>query len=269
MTLAPGLYKWGTGVIIPTGVTLSGGANDVWIFQIATDLTVASGKKVILSGGAQPKNIFWQVGTQATLGTYSHFEGIILAGTLIAMQTGASINGSLFAQTAVTLDANTVTGQTGEPFFPGSMKTSKQDILSDLTALRAGVTNKYDGQKLDEAIKHLTKSLTDSWWMDDTHLQAKEGAKVFNEEKDAVNQLRVQLKDPKSLISDVTLQGFIDRIVKADLDLALVAIADTTGNPKDIAKANEELHKGITDAVRGNYESAIEHYRNAWKFASK
>src|SRR5450759_937560 len=69
-TLVPGLYKWGTGVLVTSaGVTLSGGANDVWIFQIAKDLTVSNSAIVTLSGGAQAKNIFWQVSGQTTLGT--------------------------------------------------------------------------------------------------------------------------------------------------------------------------------------------------------
>jgi Ice-binding-like len=111
MTLAPGLYKWGTDVTIPTDVTLSGGANDVWIFQIAGNLTIAGATSVNLSGGAEAGNIFWQVagGVGVDLGTTSHFEGIILSQAGINLQTGASINGRLLAQTAVTLDANTVT----------------------------------------------------------------------------------------------------------------------------------------------------------------
>ena len=109
MTLAPGLYKWGTVVLIPTGVTLSGGANDVWIFQIAQGLTVGNGALVTLSGGAQAKNIFWQVAEQVTLGTTSDFKGVILGQTLIAMNTGAALNGRALAQTAVTLQANAVT----------------------------------------------------------------------------------------------------------------------------------------------------------------
>ena len=110
MTLVPGLYKWGTGVLITSaGVTLSGGANDVWIFQIAQDLTVGNGAIVTLSGGAQAKNIFWQVSGQATLGTTADFKGIILSQTLISLNTGAVINGRLLAQTAVTLDASAVT----------------------------------------------------------------------------------------------------------------------------------------------------------------
>ncbi len=110
MTLAPGLYKWGTGVIIPTDVTLSGGANDVWIFQIAGDLDISSGKQVLLSGGAQAKNIFWQVGgpTGATLGTTSVFNGNILSDKQIIMNSGATLNGRALAKTQVTLIANTI-----------------------------------------------------------------------------------------------------------------------------------------------------------------
>jgi len=108
MTLAPGLYKWGTGVLIPTGVTLSGDANAVWIFQIAGDLTVGNGAVVTLSGGAQAKNIFWQVAGQTTLGTTSEFKGNILCQTAIVLNTGATLNGRALAQTAVTLIANTI-----------------------------------------------------------------------------------------------------------------------------------------------------------------
>jgi hypothetical protein len=111
MTLASGLYKWSTGVTIPTDVTLAGGPNEVWIFQIAGDLTIAGATSVLLSGGAQARNIFWQVagGVGVALGTTSQFEGTILAEAGISLQTGASINGRLLAQTAVTLEANTIT----------------------------------------------------------------------------------------------------------------------------------------------------------------
>ena len=109
-TLVPGLYKWSTGVLVNKDVTLAGGPYAVWIFQIAGNLTLGSGVKVVLSGGAQAKNIFWQVagGAGVVIGTTAHMEGNILAKTAIHLLTGASLNGRALAQTAVTLDKNRV-----------------------------------------------------------------------------------------------------------------------------------------------------------------
>ena len=109
LTLVSGVYKWGTGVTIPTDVTLSGSANDVWIFQIAQNLTVSSGAHIILAGGAKASNIFWQVAGQTTIGTAAVFNGNILDQTAIVLNTGATLNGRALAQSAVTLDASTVT----------------------------------------------------------------------------------------------------------------------------------------------------------------
>jgi len=125
-TLAPGLYSWGSNVTITTDLTLSGGADDVWIFQITGTLDMATNTKVILSGGAQAKNIFWQVSDAVTLKPGSHFEGIILAQTNIAMQNGATVNGRLLAQTAVTLDANTVGLSSAE--LSGSITVIKDTV---------------------------------------------------------------------------------------------------------------------------------------------
>lgn len=111
-TLDPGLYKWGTGVLITNvGVTISGGANDVWIFQIAGDLTVENSAIVTLSGGAQAENIFWQVGggSGVILGTGCNFEGIIMAAKSITINTGTALNGRALAQTNITLNANIIT----------------------------------------------------------------------------------------------------------------------------------------------------------------
>lgn len=109
-TLVPGLYKWSTGVLITTDVALAGSSTDVWIFQIAGNLTMGSGAQVLLSGGAQANNIFWQVGggTGVEIGTTAHIEGNILAAKAIHLRTGASLNGRALAQTAVTLDKNTI-----------------------------------------------------------------------------------------------------------------------------------------------------------------
>jgi hypothetical protein len=108
-TLSPGLYKWTTTVLLPSDVVISGDANDVWIFQIAGDLTMSAAVNITLTGGAQASNIFWQVAGQATIGTTAHFEGVILSMTGITFQTSASINGRALAQTAVILDSNAVT----------------------------------------------------------------------------------------------------------------------------------------------------------------
>ncbi|MDB4977057.1 MAG: hypothetical protein JWN48_5398 [Myxococcaceae bacterium] len=108
-TLSPGVYKWSSGLLIPTDVTLSGPAGGVWIFQIAQDLTISSGAKTVLAGGALPENVFWQVSGQVELGTTAHLDGVVLAETAIMLRTGASVHGRLFSQTAVVLDASTVT----------------------------------------------------------------------------------------------------------------------------------------------------------------
>jgi hypothetical protein len=109
LTLAPGVYSWDTDVNIPKDVTIRGGSHAVWIFQISKDLIVSDGESVVLRGHAQAQNIFWQVAGKVDMGTTSHVKGIILAKTLIAMKTGASIDGRLFAQTAVTLQKDRVT----------------------------------------------------------------------------------------------------------------------------------------------------------------
>lgn len=114
-TLAPGLYKWGSNVLVSAGgVTLSGSPTDVWIFQIAQNLTVESGGIVTLAGGAIPANIFWQVEGETTLGTTTRMKGIVLCATQIAMNTGAKLLGRALAQTAVTLDANDIRMGTGD-----------------------------------------------------------------------------------------------------------------------------------------------------------
>jgi hypothetical protein len=109
LNLSPATYKWGTAVSIPTTLTLTGGPNDVWIFQIAQGLTVSPGVQVILAGGALPQNVYWATFGAAELGTTSKFNGVILSQTSIVMDTGATLNGRMFAGTAVTLEQNTIT----------------------------------------------------------------------------------------------------------------------------------------------------------------
>ncbi len=115
-TLTPGVYTWGTAVTITQNITFSG--SGVYILQVSGTLNTASGAHIILTNGAQAQDIFWQVAGQTTLGTTSVFQGIILDKTGIIMQTGATLTGAALAQTAVTLDAATVTQSTGSGTVP-------------------------------------------------------------------------------------------------------------------------------------------------------
>jgi hypothetical protein len=108
-TLTPGLYTWGTGVTIPDAVTISGGPTDVWIFQISEDLDLSTNTEVILSGGAVPENIYWQVAGTVTIHADAHFEGVILSKTGITLQTNASMDGRALAQTLIAIDDNAIT----------------------------------------------------------------------------------------------------------------------------------------------------------------
>lgn len=112
LTLTPGLYKSSGSLEISSGdltFDAKGNANAVFIIQIASSLTTSSGRKVILAGSAKASNIFWQIGTSATLGTTSVMKGIIMADQSIAVNTGASVEGRLLARiAAVTIDGNTL-----------------------------------------------------------------------------------------------------------------------------------------------------------------
>ena len=109
LTLAPGVYKWGSSVTIPADVTISGGPNDAWIFQMSRNLSISASKRVTLAGGAQAKNIFWQAAGDVTLGSGASFTGNVRTQSAVTIQTGATLNGRALAQTRVTLDAAVVT----------------------------------------------------------------------------------------------------------------------------------------------------------------
>jgi hypothetical protein len=130
LTLVPGLYNFtGTALITGGNVTLSGGPDDTWIFQVAADLEVGSYAQVILTGGAQAGNIFWQVGTSATIGTFAVFKGTILASQAITMQTTSAMDGRALAYTAgVTFDGDV--GEVPTPTTPVFASISRTNDTS-------------------------------------------------------------------------------------------------------------------------------------------
>jgi hypothetical protein len=107
--LVPGLYKWTSSLTVPADVVISGGPNDVWVFQTTGDLSMSAAMRVTLAGGAQAKNIFWQVAGQVTLAAGAHLEGIVLCKTEVTLQTGSSLNGRILAQSQIALQQATVT----------------------------------------------------------------------------------------------------------------------------------------------------------------
>ena len=113
LTFTPGLYKTSSTVMLSAGnVTLDaqGDVNAIFIFQVASTLTTIGSTHVVLAGGAQAKNIFWQTGSSATLGTNSIFKGTVMALQSITLQTGATLEGRALARNgAVSLDSNPVT----------------------------------------------------------------------------------------------------------------------------------------------------------------
>ncbi|NQV49009.1 MAG: DUF3494 domain-containing protein [Candidatus Marinimicrobia bacterium] len=142
LTLVAGLYKFTSGVqvsIIGSDVTLSGSETDVWIFQIASTLTVGNGIHVILAGGAQAANIFWQVGSSATLGTTSVFKGTIIADQSISLGTGASVEGRVLASiAAVTIESSTIT-------VPGLITSVDDDeMLPEVAILSQNFPNPFN-----------------------------------------------------------------------------------------------------------------------------
>jgi len=108
LTLAPGLYKWTSGVTASSGVAIHGSAADTWIFQISSTFSIASAQRITLSGGALAQNIVWVVTGAVAFGATSHFEGILLGATSVTMLTSSTANGRLLSQTLVALQKATL-----------------------------------------------------------------------------------------------------------------------------------------------------------------
>jgi hypothetical protein len=207
LTLAPGVYKWGTGVTIPTNVTLSGNSSDVWIFQIAQTLTIASGVHVTLTGGAQAANVFWVVAGQTTVGTTAAVSGNILDQTAIVFNTGATLTGRMLAQTAVTLDSNAVTSPSGS----SSVSTPVP------TPTPTPVSNTGSGSGSTSVVTPTTSQTSTQTTMTTTSTQTASS--------DTTNGLRIQLN---ALLA--TLQTLQARAAGSKSAIAMVAINLGTGS---------------------------------------
>ena len=154
-TLAPGLYKSATSLEISSGdLTLdaSGDPNGVWIFQMGSTLITTVSRQVIMSGGAQAANVFWQVGSSATIGGSSVFKGTIMADQSSTMNTGATLEGRALARNgAVALDANTVT-----------IPTATSAVVLQSAAVVTGPYTDAAGQSPNLATKTMTAPLSGS-----------------------------------------------------------------------------------------------------------
>ncbi len=145
LSLTPGVYSGGALALSNNGhLTLAGTANSVWVFQAASSLTIGSGTVITITGGASACNVFWKVGSSASLGSAAQFQGTILAKQSVTATTGATVVGRLLASTAaVTLDTNTITAPTG--CTPGSAPvTSSSPAITSGTPTTATVGTAYD-----------------------------------------------------------------------------------------------------------------------------
>lgn len=103
MTFGPGVYSWTTPVVVTGNIALDGTASDVWILQMAQTLTMDASTRVVLTGGALPANVFWQVSGAVVLDGSAHLEGVLLTATSVALAANVTIKGRILAETAVTI----------------------------------------------------------------------------------------------------------------------------------------------------------------------
>ncbi len=166
-TLVPGVYSFSSSAQLTGALTLDAGGNSaaVWVFQIGSTLTTASGSSVVLINGAAPCNVFWQVGSSATLGSTTNFVGNVFALTSITLITGATVEGRLLAQNgSVTMDSNTVSisacgGTTGTPVPPTLSKAFSPATINAGGSSTLTITLSNAGTTLDTLTAPFTDTL--------------------------------------------------------------------------------------------------------------
>jgi len=156
-----------------------------------------------------------------------------------------------------------------------SLRALKQGTIFDLESIGDDISRKNQ-KKIDKALKLINESLEPTLWIDDTHLEPKQGKKVIHNEEKAVKKLmKVLKKDNENQLVLDTIQSSINQIVEVDRNLAQIAIDDAQAfagdkkADKEIDKALEELAEGDKDASDGKFDKAIHHYEKAWKHAQK
>ena len=144
LSLTPGVYSGGALALSNNNtLTLAGSAQSVWVFQAASTLTIGSATSIIVTGGASACNVFWQVGSSATIGTGAAFQGTVLAQESVTATTGATVVGRLLARVAaVTLDTNTITAPTGCP-PPGTPSETAVPVITSSTPPSASAGSPY------------------------------------------------------------------------------------------------------------------------------
>jgi hypothetical protein len=145
LNLVPGVYRFGHGTTanLIGNLTLTGNANSVWVFQATSDLVTATSSTITLAGGAQACNVFWQVGSSATLGNSSSFVGTIMALTSITVNSAATVQGRVLARNGlVTLNNNTITSSTcaAAPATTATTAAATTATTATTTTTTAGTT---------------------------------------------------------------------------------------------------------------------------------
>ncbi len=261
MTLVPGLYKWSSNLSVPTDVTLSGGSNDVWIFQVAGNLTVSSATHVILSDGAQAANVFWVIAGNTTIGTTAVFNGNILDQTTIVLNTGASLNGRALAQAAVTLDANMVitptpSAQVSVSTPAPTCATNNFYCVSTVTSTPIPVQNQNTNAALQTQLNGLITMLSS--------LQAQAAQQGYSTSGQMVRAIAINLAWGSSGNNVTTLQQFLISQNRGSAAQALANAGATGyfGSLTRAALAEFQANAGINPAI-GNFGIITRTYLSA------